>query len=140
MRDTGCATRGARHGTRGMRHTRHTTRATQGIFFLKGEGPCAESKERAFEWFQKAANQGNAQAMVLMAKFYEDGTAYEDGQCVQSYQRAIELYNSAIAKGDRGALGKLALLYMEGKGITQSFLEAKRLLELALMPPTATER
>ena len=61
---------------------------------------------KAFEWFIKAAERGQAVAQ------YQLGACFEDGEGVQrNLAKAREWYSKAAAQGDsdaRGALGRLA--------------------------------
>ena len=62
--------------------------------YEEGRG-CEQNYERAAEWFEKAARQGHAGAMLNL------GNLYRDGQGVpQSYERAAELYKQSAAQGD----------------------------------------
>ena len=94
-----------------------------------GDG-CDQSHEKAFEWWSKAADQGRT--VVSDSVHNQLGRAYEEGWGVQrDYARAVDQFKLGMARGDLLATSNLAGCYMMGRGATQSYAEAKRLLALA---------
>ncbi len=57
---------------------------------------------KAFEWYSKSAEQGNAKAMCNLGKMYEDGIGVD-----QNYDKAKEWYKKAAIAGDIKAKARL---------------------------------
>ena len=77
-----------------------------------------EYKEVA-ECFQKAAEQGLAQAQCNL------GVCYEEGQGVKKdEQKAVEWYQKAADQGDAQAQYNLGMCYKAGQGVNQDEQEA----------------
>ena len=65
-----------------------------GICYREGRG-CEQSYEKAAEWYEKAALQGQTDAQSAL------GYLYEQGQGVpKSEERAVELYIQSAAHGN----------------------------------------
>ena len=47
----------------------------------------------------------------------------------QSYERAFELYKLSSAQGHTSATNSLGLCYAHGRGVDQSYAEARRLIK-----------
>ena len=74
---------------------------------------------KAFEYYTKAANQGNAQAQCNL------GFCYDKGQGVaQSYTEAVKWYRKAADQGFARAQYNLGVSYEKGEGVAQSYTEA----------------
>jgi uncharacterized protein len=70
-------------------------------------------------WFQKAADQGNAQAENSL------GVMYENGQGVsQDYVAALSWFQKAADQGARTAQFNLGLMYIIGRGVLQDYAAA----------------
>jgi TPR repeat protein len=74
----------------------------------------------AFEWYEKAATQGNADAQFNLGVAYEYG---QGGQ--QDYVRACEWYEKAATQGNADAQFKLGVLYESGHGVKQNYAKAR---------------
>jgi hypothetical protein len=75
---------------------------------------------KALPHLQKAADAGNADAMVGL------GVLYENGQGVaQDYAKAREWYQKAADAGNADAMNNLGLLYQKGQGVTQDYAKAR---------------
>lgn len=66
-------------------------------------------KKESFEWFLKAADNGNDYGIWNIARYYRDGTAVE-----KDLAKAIDLFENAASKGVEGAMIDLARLYRYG--------------------------
>ena len=73
--------------------------------YLRGEGT-EQDLEKAFEWTEKSAKQGVAQAQNELGRAYE--------QMKQDYNKAIEWYKKAAAQGYQDAQKNLDRLYENG--------------------------
>ena len=73
--------------------------------YLRGEGT-EQDLEKAFEWTEKSAEQGFAQAQNELGRAYE--------QMKQDYNKAIEWYKKAAAQGFQEAQQNLDRLYENG--------------------------
>jgi ankyrin repeat protein/TPR repeat protein len=74
---------------------------------------------QAFEWCQKAANQGNDRAQ------YKLGTKYSKGKGVsKDYAKAKEWYQKAANQGNVRAQYNLGLMYCFGQGGVQDYIKA----------------
>lgn len=73
--------------------------------YLRGEGT-EQDLEKAFEWTEKSAEQGFAQAQNELGRTYE--------QMKQDYNKAIEWYKKAAAQGFQEAQQNLDRLYENG--------------------------
>lgn len=73
--------------------------------YLRGEGT-EQDLEKAFEWTEKSAKRGFAQAQNELGRAYE--------QMKQDYNKAIEWYKKAAAQGYQDAQKNLDRLYENG--------------------------
>ena len=75
----------------------------------------------AFEWFEKAANQGFAEAQCSLGWMYENGEGIpQDGQ------KAVKWYKKAVEQGDKKAAYNLGVIYGIGKLIDKDATRAVR--------------
>ena len=73
----------------------------------------------AAEWFEKAANQGYAQAQFYL------GVCYDNGQgVVQNYEKAVYWYEKAGNQGIADAQCNLGVCYGNGRGVVQNYEKA----------------
>lgn len=119
-----------------------------GTMYLNGRGVKA-NRPAALEWFAKAADQDNAQALIRMklmqeneARFrktladaengnsdsqYELGNMYTKGIGVEiDTDKAIAAYESAAGQGHTKAAYKLGLIHYEGSGVATDMNAAFR--------------
>lgn len=76
---------------------------------------------KAFQWFQKAAVQGNVEAELYMGFLYFVGQGVE-----QDYTEAMRWYIKSAASGNSGAENNIGTMYEEGRGVVNSREEAAR--------------
>ena len=74
---------------------------------------------KAFEWYTKAAGQGDADAQAIL------GAMYAKGQGVhQDYHKAVEWTTKAAHQGHADAQTILGLMYYNGEGVRQDYRKA----------------
>jgi len=86
-----------------------------GLLYYYGIG-VEEDKEKAGEWFEKAAAQDDATAQRYLGSVAAKA---------KDYVQAKQWWEQAAAKGYAPAMANIGGLYEEGKGVTQNFTEAK---------------
>jgi hypothetical protein len=119
-----------------------------GTMYLNGRGVKA-NRDAALEWFTRAADQNNAQAIIRLklmqeneARFrktlaaaetgdrdsqYELGNMYTRGVGVEiDTARAIAAYESAAGQGHNKAAYRLGLIHYEGNGVATDMPAALR--------------
>lgn len=96
-----------------------------GCFFRKGIGT-NQDFNKAFEWFNKSANQGFNKAIFNLAICYRlgEGTA-------ANYQKAMELLIQLCDSGFLAAYNSLAIYYMKGLGVEKDVNKAIELWKYA---------
>ena len=73
----------------------------------------------AFEWFSKAAAQGDVESL------FEQGQMYAQGMgTVQDFERAAECYQQAAEQGHAKAAFNLGFLFAHGQGVEQDDVRA----------------
>jgi TPR repeat protein len=88
-----------------------------GALYNKG-GAIPHDDKMAAVWFEKAANQGNAEAQ------YQLGNLYENSQLPRDYKVAANWYQKAAQSGSAKAQARLGVFYTEGFGVTKNLNEA----------------
>jgi len=73
----------------------------------------------AFEWFKKAAEDGDLLSLNNLGVMYEDGLGVE-----RDKQKAFEYYEAAATQGLDVAQSNLADLYVFGSGIEKDYVMA----------------
>jgi Sel1 repeat len=86
----------------------------------------AQDYAKAREWSQKAAEKGDATAMLWLGLLYRDGHGV-----AQDYVKAREWYEKAAEKGDPSAMQSLGLAYHQGQGVAQDYAKAREWYEKA---------
>lgn len=104
-----------------------------GNFYDRGLGVEIDNA-KAFAWFQKSADQGNASACNNLAVMYENGKGIE-----KDYNKAITFYKKAIDKGEVTATGNLGFLYNFGPKGIQSYSLAIHYYEKAISMGTTND-
>ena len=88
-----------------------------GALYNKG-GSVQRDDKVAANWFEKAANQGNAEAQ------YQLGYLYEQSQLPKDYKVSASWYQKAAQSGSAKAQARLGVFYAEGMGVKKSPNEA----------------
>lgn len=121
-----------------------------GYFYFDGKGVPVD-KEKAKEWFLKAAAQSEGKGMRGVGNYYFDkhdytqaiewykkaaeagdidmyskvGSMYEEGIGVpKDYRKAIEWYQNGIRHDDASSMATLGLVYYLGHGVKQNYKKA----------------
>lgn len=82
--------------------------------------------KEAVKHFQKAAEQGNADAQTFLGKCYYDGQGV-----TKDYKEAVKLFRKAAERGDEYAQHNLGICYKNGRGVPQDYKEAVKLFRKA---------
>ena len=83
--------------------------------------------QEAMKWYQKAAAQGNVEAMKGIENLYENGLGMP-----KNMDEALKWYVKAAEKGDEVAITKLGWMYFYGQnGVKQDYAEAAKWSKLA---------
>jgi TPR repeat protein len=94
--------------------------------FQTGEG-VKQDLDKAFSYYFKAAELGDAEAQVLVGSFYSLGISVKEDQ-----KESVRWYEKAAKQGDVTGLCALGECYKEGKGVPQNFVEAYKWYSLAV--------
>lgn len=100
--------------------------------FQTGEGVKQDS-DKAFSYYLKAAELGDAKAQVLVGSFYSLGVSVKENQ-----KEAIKWFEKAAKQGDITGLCALGECYKEGKGVPQNFVEAYKWYSLTVAAGNVT--
>jgi uncharacterized protein len=96
-----------------------------GLMYYKGQGVAQDYKQAAF-WYQKAADQGNANGQ------YNLGVMYDNGRGVaQDYKQAAFWYQKAADQEDALGQYNLGIMYFKGDGVAQNFVKSYALLNIS---------
>lgn len=82
--------------------------------------------EKSFSWYLRAAERGNAQAEMAVAKAYASGTGVK-----KDSRAAAEYYRRAGLHGNIEALYEAGNAYLTGSGVKKDEEEGMRLLSIA---------
>ena len=99
-----------------------------GDAFYFGMDNMKSDLKNAFEWYRKAAGQGDSSAMHAVGRAFYFGEGEKE-----SKKKAAEWYRKAADAGDAGALSSakslssLARMYQHGIGVKQNLPEAEKL-------------
>jgi uncharacterized protein len=94
--------------------------------FQTGDG-VKQDLDKAFSYYFKAAELGDAEAQVLVGSFYSLGISVKEDQ-----KESVKWYERAAKQGDVTGLCALGECYKEGKGVPQNFVEAYKWYNLAV--------
>ena len=97
-----------------------------GAMYYVGRDDVDQDYTKAAEWSQKAADQGNANAQLVLGWLYEDGNGVR-----QDYNEAAEWFRKAADQDHAGAQSSLGAMYESGKGVRQDYAEASKLYKKA---------
>lgn len=93
-------------------------------FYLYGDG-VTQDREKALDWFFKAAKQGHVGTQHLLGNFYSHKFK-QWGFMPLDYTKAIYWYTEAAYNGDNVAQSYLADMYLKGKGTPVNLKKAFR--------------
>ena len=86
--------------------------------YYHGNG-VAQDYDRAFKYFEQAANAGSAEAMTYIGVMYALGRGVK-----QDYSKAMKWYTRAADAGSASAMNYIGLNYEDGKGVKQDYDKA----------------
>ncbi len=86
--------------------------------YFNGKG-AVQSYEKAVEWYEKAAEQGNARGEWRMGYCYYWGKGLSE-----SNRKAVKWFEKSAAKGYAEGMNDLGIMYQAGHGVTQSYEKA----------------
>lgn len=92
-----------------------------GNLYLNGTLPVDEAK--AFSWYKRGAEAGNATAKQMLGRCYRQGIGVG-----ADLEQAVKWYEEAVADEDALAMQELSYLYLTGEGVEQNTEEALSLL------------
>jgi uncharacterized protein len=108
-----------------------------GGVYAYGHGVAKDFVE-VMKWYRLAAEQGLADAQVVLGMVYQEGwQGRDDWHGLRDYGEAAKWYRLAADQGDAWAQFKLGEMYREGQGVPQLFVEAHKWLSLAALRRTA---
>ena len=87
--------------------------------YAKGWDGGEKSLEKAAEWYERAAEGGDAVAQCNIGVYYEKGSGVP-----QSFEKAAEWYERSAQQGDAKAQCNLGACYRYGRGVPQSYEKA----------------
>jgi len=93
---------------------------SRGDKYYHGDGVEQDFGE-AFKWFHKSAEQGNANAQLVLGFMFSNGQGVE-----QNYFEAADWYRQAAEQNNAVAQNNLGQMYETGHGIEQNYTEAFR--------------
>lgn len=99
----------------------------RGNKFYYGEEYIKLDYVKAAELYQKAADQGHAEAQFKLGTMYADGLGVP-----KDYNKAAELYQKAADQGNTEAICKLASMYYYGFGKKKNYNKAEELYQRAI--------
>ena len=87
-----------------------------------------KKNDKTFEWYEKAALQGNSSAQTNLGLLYANGDGIE-----QNFERACEWLEKAALQGNSSAQANLGVLYLKGQGVKQNYEKAFEWFEKAAL-------
>ncbi len=96
-----------------------------GVLYSVGQG-VVQDYNQAFKWFERAAAQGDPEALTSLGGLYYHGNGVE-----LDYAKAFSLYEKAAAAGSRQAMYNLGQLYSQAKGVARDYGRAREWYEKA---------
>ena len=94
----------------------------------------AKNYQQAAAWWQKAADQGDAEAQFNL------GLMYDNGQGVaQNDQQAAAWYQKAANQGHAKAQYNLGVMYFNGQGVARNYRQAAAWYKKVLAQPDTPE-
>ena len=90
-----------------------------GEIYYYGDYGLSRNFKKAFYWYEKAANNGFANAQYNLALMYKKGEGV-----LRDYKKALYWYRKAANSGLAEAQSNLALMYDEGKGVLRDYKKA----------------
>ncbi len=99
----------------------HEKQYLVGFVFFRGVEGAKRNYKKAFEWFSKAAENGNSRACVSLGDMYNYGFSVKENDV-----RAVKWYLKASEMGDADGMEKMGDVYYFGTGVKQNYPEAAK--------------
>ncbi|MFA0633129.1 tetratricopeptide repeat protein [Vibrio breoganii] len=99
---------------------------SEGYNYFNGQNGYGKDIEKAYIYWKKAANQGNAEAQTNLGWMYETGTGV-----IENHKEAVRWYEKAANQGNAEAQTSLGWMYETGTGVIENHKEAVRWYEKA---------
>lgn len=90
-----------------------------GQAYYKGDRGVNQDLEKAHEYYLKAAEAGDTDAMFSLGYDYHYGAG-----TIKDYQKALEWYQKAADEGNVKALNNIAVMYANGEGVERDEVKA----------------
>lgn len=97
----------------------HEKQYLVGFAFLQGAGGAEKNYKKAFEWFSKAAKNGNSEACVSLGDMYNYGFSVRENDI-----RAGRWYLKASDMGNTEGMERMGDMYRFGSGVKKNYPEA----------------
>lgn len=96
-----------------------------GDLYWDGRG-IGRDRAKSVVWYRKAADQGEAEAMLRLARAY----GRDAGQGIErDYNEAADWCRKAVAKGNARAMGELGVFFLRGHGVERDRAKARAWFE-----------
>lgn len=96
-------------------------------YYQYGDGGVARDYNKAMEWYEKAVEHGNTNAMNSIGVLYASGAGVE-----QDSAKALEWFEKAAELKNDGAMYNLGVMYANGYGVEQDYTKAIEWYEKAV--------
>lgn len=105
--------------TKDFEHNPQASYVLGNMYYL-GEGGASKNYVEASKWYNKAAANGNVEAMHNIAVIYQDGGS----GVTANFEEALKWYHKAAEKGFVSSQLNLGIIYQNGEKVKQDFAEA----------------
>ena len=97
---------------------------SNGYLNLANNYKSAKNYDKAIEYFHKAVEMGNEDAIKEEANFIK--TIADDYYSAEDYAKALEYYCKAADLGNASAMNQLGMMYYYGLGVTKDLVKAQQ--------------
>lgn len=91
-----------------------------GDAYLFGEYDLNVDYKKAFNWYQKAADQNDAKSQYNLAIMYLNGYGVK-----KDLSKSVEYYSKSALQGDADSQLQLGIRYLNGEGVEKNIQTAK---------------
>ncbi|WP_406741410.1 tetratricopeptide repeat protein [Acinetobacter shaoyimingii] len=102
------------------------SQSQMGDLYLFGENEQKVDYKKAFYWYNKAAQNGDAKSQYNLAIMYLNGYGVDINK-----SKAVEFYRKAAVQGDSDSQLQLGIRYLNGEGVSKDLNIAKEWFEKA---------
>ncbi len=97
-----------------------------GDVYLFGEYDFDVDYKKAFDWYQKAADQNNAKSQYNLPIMYLNGYGVK-----KDLPKSVEYYKKSALQGDADSQLQLGIRYLNGEGVEKNLVTAKEWFQKA---------